>query len=397
MRKGFLLAHRYAGLTLAAFLIVIGITGSIIAFYEPLEEWTNPELIFVPVPDGREAPTPLAVLDLREKMQREDPHSHVYFVHFPHEKNKSVSMYVEAAIDAKTGDAFDIGYDELFANPHTGERINQRQWGDFSPQRKNLISAIYFLHYSLVLPEELGEGFMGIVALFWAMDCFVGLMLTLPAKNGGNFWQRWKPSWMIKTTASKHRVIYDMHRAISLWVWLFLLMFAWSGFALNLPTAYKNIMNQVAKTTDNFVQPELEQPLVNPAISWKQALTLGEKYMTEQSALHHFDIKYPTALIYRREKGFYDYRVYSSRDLISWGYTSVAINAKTGALIGVQIPTGHETGTTFTSWIKGIHMAMVGGFPVRFLVSLMGLVVVLLSVTGVVIWLRKRLPKSRSG
>lgn len=79
-----------------------------------------------------------------------------------------------------------------------------------------------YLHYSLVLPEALGEGFMGIVALVWAMDCFV-----------------------------------------------------WSGFAFNLPGTYATVMSRVTKFADIEHLPELAQLLSQPSISWSQALALG--------------------------------------------------------------------------------------------------------------------------
>ncbi len=33
MRKPFVLIHRYAGLAMTAFLVIVGVTGSVLAFY----------------------------------------------------------------------------------------------------------------------------------------------------------------------------------------------------------------------------------------------------------------------------------------------------------------------------------------------------------------------------
>ena len=35
--------HRYAGLLLAAFLIVSGVTGSVLAFHAEIDRWLNPQ------------------------------------------------------------------------------------------------------------------------------------------------------------------------------------------------------------------------------------------------------------------------------------------------------------------------------------------------------------------
>ena len=40
--------HRYVGLTIALFLVVVGLTGSIIAFHSELDAWANPDLFHAP-------------------------------------------------------------------------------------------------------------------------------------------------------------------------------------------------------------------------------------------------------------------------------------------------------------------------------------------------------------
>lgn len=408
MRGLFVLLHRYIGLTLAVFLVIIGVTGCVIAFFNELDGWLNAELLTVS-PQG----SAMDALALRDKMEAEDPRAHFFYIHFPASAEKSINFYTEGAIDPATGEEYEIDHDELFANPYTGERLGSRLWGHFSFERKDLVTFLYYLHYSLVLPEALGEGFMGIVALVWAGDCFVGFYLTLPRRRRrrtGNesearrlsdgararsFWQRWKPAWRIKTDAGPYRVVYDLHRASGLWVWPMLLVFAWSGFAFNLPETYTAVMSRVTKFEDIEHPPELVRPLSQPSIGWSQALAFGQHYMAEQARLHDFTINRPSSLIYRRETGVYYYRVHSSRDLFNYGATSVAIDATTGAFRGVKIPTGQHAGNTFTTWIMALHMAMVFGLPMQIFVSVMGLTVAMLTVTGVVVWLKKRRARRR--
>lgn len=137
------------------------------------------------------------------------------------------------------------------------------------------------------------------------------------------------------------------------------------------------------------------RPLSQPSIGWSQALAFGQHYMGEQSRLHDFTINRPSSLIYRRETGVYYYRVHSSRDLFNYGATSVALDATTGAFRGVKIPTGQHAGNTFTTWIMALHLAMVFGLPMKIFVSLMGLTVATLTVTGVVVWWKKRRARRR--
>ncbi|MGH8511601.1 MAG: PepSY domain-containing protein [Gammaproteobacteria bacterium] len=65
-----------------------------------------------------------------------------------------------------------------------GEKIGTRQWGEVSLAKENILSFLYRLHYTLALPEgtgNLGGYVLGITALLWTLDCFVGVYLTLPA------------------------------------------------------------------------------------------------------------------------------------------------------------------------------------------------------------------------
>lgn len=402
MRQVLLRVHRYVALSIALFLIVIGLTGSIIVFFPELDRWINPDLLVV-APKG----TRLDPLELRARLQEEDPRAHVYYVHFPSDGDESFSAYAEGAIDATTGAEYPLRYDEVFSDPFTGERLGERQWGEISLERKDLMTFIYFLHYSLVLPEALGQSFMGIVALVFAVDCFVGFYLSLPRLRRAradetrigfaaiaigrvaDYFRRWGPSWLIETHSGRHRLVFDTHRAFGLWIWPMLLVFALSGVALNLPHSYSAVMGKILNLVEADTLPELDRPLVNPPIGWQEALILGEKYMRSAAEKHGFAVKHPTALIYRRDQGVYEYRVFSSRDLVRYGATSVMVDARTRQLRAVEIPTGHLAGNTFTNWLNALHQAMGFGLPYRIFVSLMGLTLVVLTITGALIWWRK--------
>ena len=402
MRPWMVRLHRYVGLSLTAFLVVVGLTGSVIAFFKPLDLAVNPDLLRV-APSG----PPLSMLALRERLEAEDPRAHVYYLHFPEQPDHSASFYAEGAIDPATGEPFALDYDEVFADPYRGTTLGRRHWGNFSLDRKNLVTQVYFLHYSLVLPEALGEGFMGFVALAWVIDCFVGLYLTLPGVQGirtdegreieapspdskRGFLTRWAPAWKVKVGVGRHRVVYDLHRALSLWVFTVLLVFAVSGFAFNLPRAYAALMRRVTQYDDVQVRPELPKPVARPVVGWSEALAKGESFMDEQAGELGFRIERPAALVYRRQLGTYFYIVRSSRDVGEGAATTVGIDATTGRLAGVQVPTGHRVGNTFSTWIKALHTATVFGTGWKAFVSLLGLVVVTLSATGGMIWWRKR-------
>lgn len=403
--------HRYVGLSLAFFLIIIAATGSIIAFYEELERTFNPRqhVVTPQVPrwDHRD------LLAIRDRLEAEDPKSHLYLLQFPERPDETVFARVVGAIDPATGKAHDLDYDEVFANPYTGERLGQRFFGDFSLRPENLISQIYYLHYALVLPLTAGIWLTGMVALLWALDCFAGFYLTLPQGKkqdrgrSKGFLGRWKPAWQIKRGAAANRVIYDTHRAVSLWLWPLLLIFAISGFALNLGGPYAQIVSKFsayAHFQEMPPRPALAVPLTNPQVDWDEAFALGQRYLAEQARVEGFTIEKPAALEYRRDHGVYFFVAYTSRDLRdtqgnptetngSATATTIAIDARDGRFLGLQLPTGQRAGNTATSWINALHITSIGGRAWQIAVAALGIFIVIVTVTGVLIWWRKR--KSR--
>lgn len=411
MRQTLLKWHRYLGLALAPFLIIIAATGSIIAFYDELEWTVNAKLHVVqPQEPGW---TLQSLLAIREQLETQDPRSHVFSLQFPQRPNESVFSRVMGAIDPATGEPFELDYNEVFANPYTGERLGERFIGNFSLQPKDLIQQIYYLHYALVMPMVIGPLLIGTIGLIWALECCFGFYLTLPPSSRANrkpanpgskgFFSRWKPSWQIKRGAAGNRLIYEMHRAVGLWVWVLLLMFAWSGFAMNAPYYYARAMStftDYAHLQEFPPRPPLDKPLVDPPVSWSKAVELGQRYLAEQARLQGFEVGRPAAIDYRRDLGMYFYLAHTSRDLsdgkvptetdLPATAATVAIDARDGSFLAVQVPRGQRASNTITSWVMALHTTAIGGLPWQMAVSLLGLVVVVITVTGVLIWWRRR-------
>ena len=49
-RKLWVRVHRYIGLFLGTLFVLVGITGSILAFWQPIDEWLNSDIMRVDVP-----------------------------------------------------------------------------------------------------------------------------------------------------------------------------------------------------------------------------------------------------------------------------------------------------------------------------------------------------------
>jgi len=401
-RHFWVLIHRYAGLYMAFFLIVAGLTGSILAFYHEIDHWLNPELHKVAIQQR----AMLDPFELRERAKALVPKAHINEVRFLREPGEVYSVMLMPATDPATNKPYDLAYNTLRLNPYSGELIEFSKEGSYWPlTRKNILSFIYALHYQLAL-GDFGMWLFGIAALIWTLDCFVGFYLTFPVNrkraqlpensppNKKTFWSRWAIAWKIKWSSSTYRVNFDLHRAGGLWTWIMLFIFAWSSVAFNLgKQVYQPVMQTLFAMPDfeTFPIGTLPQPRPIPVLDWQTAHSMGQRLIAEQAEKFGFKILAEDWLMYDSSRGLFNYQVRSDQDFLDeGGITSIYFDGDTGALVGTDLPSDRNIGVSITYWLVSLHMAHVFGLPYQVLVCLMGLVIVMLSVTGIYIWLKKR-------
>lgn len=373
------------------FLIMAGLTGAVLAFQHELDAALNPSLFHVEASsaDGER----LSYLQMREHLLAQVPGIEVTHLPLRHGPNESVLFYV-----AKSKEATSLENNQYFVHPYTGQVLGGRNWGDISQGKKNLIPFLYKLHYSLAL-GTVGVYLLGIVALLWTFDCFVGAWLTFPPIAPGStsrlkakgWWKHWLKSWIFKT-GSFYKATFTWHRAGGLWTWGLLLVFAWSAVGMNLAEVYEPTMRTLFGLDQHpyFTIATLEEPRYQSKITWHEAVEHGRELMSAQAASEGFQVQQPHYLSYSPAQGVYRYQVRSSLD-ISHRYPSTVVwfDSNTGQQVAFLAPTGQTTGNTITTWLDNLHFASVGGWLYQVVVSIVGLAVAALSITGVIIWWKK--------
>ncbi|WP_157270704.1 PepSY-associated TM helix domain-containing protein [Azohydromonas aeria] len=405
MRAAAVIVHRYVGLVMAGFLLIAGLTGSLLVWYHELDAAVNPALFRVEPPratPGGSAGPLLDPLMLRAQVQEAYPGAQVNYLSFHQGRPEDARLfYVEAATAASEQSA-ELAVDEVFVNPYTGEILGARKWGDITQGITNLMPFLYRLHYSLAL-GTVGTWIFGIVALLWTIDCFVGAWLTFPVsprkgtRANRSWWVRWQPAWAVRWRGGSYKLNFDLHRAGGLWPWAMLLVVAWSSVAFNLyAPLYRPLMGAVFQ-----LQPDpkeslaaLDEPEPEPALGWPAAIALAREHMALQARLKGFTVLEEDRVSYDPKQGYLRYVVRTDRDISDHrGQSALFVDARTGKLSGTVLPTGEAAGDTVTSWITTLHMAHVWGLPFRIFMTLVGLLVAVVSVTGVVVWWKKRLAR----
>lgn len=377
--------HRWCGLAMAGFLVIVALTGSLLAFNFELERALAPQLFARP-----QAHPPLPLAELARRARGLVPHAQVLGVMY--DQPDQALVWYQPDTDPRTGKSYSLGFDEFFIDPWTGKELGRRTAGELTQGGASVMPFIYRLHWTL-LASYPGQVVLGGVALVWFLDAFNGFALTLPIGLAG-FWRHWRKAWMIKPGARGFRLHFDLHRATGLWFWPMAAVFAWSSVMMNIRPVYERGMGLVFDYRSPDAPYTTGRANPHPRLGWDEAQVLGERLLTSQAAHHGVALSWRTSLIYIPEIGAYSYEARGSRDLFErapkGGGTAVLFDGDTGALRDYSQPTGEHSGNTVESWLYALHMARIFGLPYQMLVCLFGFATASLSVTGVLIWSRKR-------
>jgi uncharacterized iron-regulated membrane protein len=384
-RRFWVIVHRWAGLTLALFLIIAGLTGSILPFEESLGYASRPSLSLAAPP--RPGDEPLDAVTIVERVERQTG-GRVSYAPLEVPRDHVLRMFISAA-PGRTA----LPYDVVWADPYSGKVRLTFTWGGVRDGAENIVPFLYQLHYGYVAGPW-GMWAFGIAALVWTLDCVVGFGLTLPMRQKGgtrSAWlRRWKPAWMIRRHVRGHKLHFDLHRASGMWLWPLLLVFAWSGVSLALPSVERPVARLFGASA-SYAPPPRAQPLTIPLMDRRQAIAIGMRELRTIAARRGFAVERPTMLGYDAGSGVYILYARTSLDSVKeGGRTMLWLDATDGRPLHWEDPIGKTRADRISAWLVMLHMADVFGLPYRIFVSGLGLAVTLLSVTGVLIWLRKR-------
>jgi uncharacterized iron-regulated membrane protein len=407
MRAFWTLIHRYLGLLTAGFLFVSGVTGAIISWDHELDDVLNPHLM-----EARTAGAPRPSLELARQVEARYPDIRVSFVPLHPEPGESLALGVSPRFDPATKDLTKPGFNQVFLDPVSGAELGKREWGAVWPiTQETFVSFLYRLHYTLHIPElwgidRWGLWLMGGIAMIWVVDSFVGFYLTLPmrrkeaalaktekkAAGGKSWWQRWQPAWKVRWKGGSVKLNFDLHRAFSLWTWILLFILAFTAFSLNLYTeVFYPVMRKVSTVTPTpfDTRPMADKlHLIEPKVPFADIVQRAGA----EGRRRNWDAPVGS-VFYSQEFGIYMVSMYKPGDDHGSGGVGPALlyyDGVDGRQLGERQPWKGTAADIFVQAQFPLHSGRILGLPGRILISFMGIVVAMLSVTGVIIWWRKR-------
>nr|WP_180279162.1 PepSY-associated TM helix domain-containing protein [Janthinobacterium sp. BJB304] len=387
MRPPMVVLHRWFGLAVALFLFISGLTGAVISWDHELDAWLNPQLFHAAGTAG-DGPAKSG-LELAQQLEAQDRRLRVNYTLTAIEPGHTALIAVEGRPDPATGKPFEPGFNQVAVDPATGAIQGTRQWAAVSLTRENLLPFLYKLHYTMHIPDgwgiELGVWFMGIIGIVWVLDCGIALYLSFPNRRS------WRKSLAFRWRERGHRLNFDLHRSGGVWVWLLLLALAVTSVSMNLQTqVMRPLVAKLSTLSPNAFDSRTPQPPghpIEPLLTREQVVALAKT----EAARRGWTLP-AGGVFYSSAYGLYGVGFFAADNDHGDGGLGNAwlyFDGRDGKPAGGVVPGTGSAGDIFLQAQFPLHSGRILGLPGRILISAMGLVVAMLSATGLIIWLRK--------
>ncbi len=381
--------HRWAGLFIAVFLFFSGITGALIAWDRELDGWLNPHLF----KSGSIATqTPFSSLELARQYEATDDRVRIKYLPLAVEPGNSLRFTVVPRLDPATQKPYKVPFNQVSIDPVTGSVQGTRYWGELSLSREAIMPFLYKMHYTMHIPDgwgiKLGTWFMGIVSIVWLIDCFVALLISFPYRKA------WRKSFTFRWSGGAYKLNFDLHRSGGVWIWGLLLIMALTSISMNLPQVMQSVVSQFSPLQPGqYDQRARSKTPRDPLLSRedileKAVLEAKDRGWTLPAGAVHYSAPY----------GVYGVSFFKSGDDLGaagLGNASLYYDADNAQLVSEKVPGEGSAGDIFMNAQFPLHSGRIIGMPGRILISIIGVLVAGLSISGIIILARKRRARQR--
>lgn len=378
-KNSWLFLHRWFGIITAVFLLIAALTGSVLTFRASLDRWVNGDL-FTYTGSAESRLDPIEAV-ARYEAANPDIQVTVFALNPPTDENLILG------VAAKPG-APEIDHDEVFLDPATASPVGARSTAPGFSGRQ-IIPLILEIHYNL-LAGETGRIFMGFIALGWLLSAFIGLYLTFPRK--GPFFKNWWPAWTYSPKRSFARQMLDLHRSSALWLYLFLIILAFTSVTLNFFSEFWDPFSTwVAPLEKSLFHLDAPFPAgMVPELTYADAYALA----AQQAAADSIEWL-PATMLYHPDWNLYGI-TYSDNGILNYKHLGPIyhyFDGATGAYVHEVNPYADSTGLVMIRAVYPLHSGEIGGGFTVFIVFLLGLATAEQCITGLWLWLKKRGPR----
>lgn len=349
VRTSLLVLHRYVGLAAAAFLIVAGLTGCILAFAEDSERWMHPSLWRV-TPVGARLPEQALIDRIRHRLAGEGSSARIEQIRLAGDRDSQLFTLT----DGRT----------MFVNPYTGAVLGT---AGHPSKVAVFVGWVHQLHVRL-LAGNWGE---------WIVDIATATVFLLVPTGVYLWWGKKRLS--IKWTASWRRITWDLHNVVGLYGCVVLFLLAATGLLIAFETPLYWMTRSEPwrpEALPRSVPPEPGRPDAATNAPTLDALMLAADRVLPDTETYQIQLPMrprSSLQILKRKAGIA-------------GHSTVYFDRYNGRILRVEdlskLPRAYRAHLTN----QAIHMGTILGMPSKILMSLSSALLVVLVVTGCMMW-----------
>lgn len=364
LRRLWLNVHLYLGLTLGTLLAMLGLTGTVIGFWEEIYEWADPALVVPKAPAGY-----VSVERVMENLRAAHPQRSKSWELWLPRTPQSV-IYVNYSGPEEKGAAYAATL-IIAVNPNSGELIKTWYWGE------TVITWLYNLHAFLALGVP-GENLVGFAGLLSLASLCTGLYLWWPPGPMG------RTAFLPAGHGGAARLEYDVHRLVGLYTLVIMMVISVTGAMLVFPRQFGDVIGVFSPIQ------ELHPHVRSTPRPGAAAIPLSAAVDVAMAAFPDAEVK----RVYTPGDTGDTFRVVLRQDAETFNrshpYTQAWVDQYSGTVLRTTDPAHFTPGTALLSYRLAFHNGEAFGLPGRLLVSVFGAVLASLWLTGMLQWWRRR-------
>jgi uncharacterized iron-regulated membrane protein len=355
LRRALFQVHLWVGIVLSLYCVLIGVSGSVLVFEDELAEWSYPN--WMKTTGSIQLITAKSVSRASETIQSANPSWHLGYLYSPGVRGTN---YVGVLSQAGK-------YRYAFASSHDFRALGGM------PLDQGWLNWVADLHFRL-LGGPIGFIVNGIGALCLLILCLSGIVIWWPGV------QKWTRALTVNFGRRWRRINFDLHSAIGFWTIAIMALWALSGVYFVWPQAFVSAVSVFSKST-NASAPQIKLDAGSSAVrelpleTWIaaglesdptariQAISFGEKQEPSAVMLTHGD----------------------GHDFLhtTWVY----VDPHNKKIVGFWRTGENKTvGDWFIWLLEPLHFGTYWGMGVKILWAALGIMLPLLSVTGVLMY-----------
>lgn len=343
MRAAIVKLHLIGAFVAAIFVVVLGFTGSIMAFEDEIDHAIHPHLFRV-----RPSGTPMRLTELGAKVLAEHP-------------GKRIGGY-GMGVTPDLSDYVAVGGTTVYVNQYTGDILGERSGPTWLAQ-------VHQLHLRLL------AGDAGKAIVSWA-----GVLMLLLTVSGIYLWwplKRVRLNW----TAGGRRRWFDLHNTVGVLAFVFLFTLSLTGVVIG----FENVTSPLFyRMTSSHPYPFAVAVAAEP----------GARPLTPDDAVAMARVAMPgarpIAVTAPNPKSAYRVAMRFPEDLTPGGRTRVYVDPYSGAVLQAESSRTTAAGTRIINMNRAIHTGDVFGVPSKILMSLTSLAAVAQVISGLMMWWKRK-------